>query len=98
MKKLADKISFRLLATRKHLNYDWLKDTLDKEVKPKSFLDNKWVKIIFSISIMLSAVPSIYEDFTYGHQGTWTHYGMALVGILYFIESLLWTLDLWKKN
>ncbi len=32
MKKLADKISFRLLATRKHLNYDWLKDTLYKEV------------------------------------------------------------------
>ena len=98
MKKLADKISFGLLATRKHPDYDWLKDTLEKEVKPKSFLDNKCVKILFSISIMLSAVPSIYEDFTYGHQGTWTHYGMALVGIFYFIESLLWTLDLWKKN
>jgi hypothetical protein len=98
MKKLTDKISFRLLATRKHNDYDWLHDTLKKELKPKSFLDNRWVKILFSISIMLSAVPSIYEDFTYGHQGTWTHYGMALVGILYFIESLLWTLDLWKKN
>ena len=52
MKKLADKISFGLLATRKHPDYDWLKDTLEKEVKPKSFLDNKWVKILFSISII----------------------------------------------
>jgi hypothetical protein len=45
---------------------------------------------------MLSAVPSIYQDFTYGHQGEWTHYGMMVVGILYFIESALWTLDIWK--
>jgi cbb3-type cytochrome oxidase subunit 1 len=47
---------------------------------------------------MGSAIPSIYADFTTGHSGTWTHYGMILTGILYFIESSLWTLDLWKKN
>jgi len=98
IKELTDKISFRLLATRNHEDYDWLEDQMKQVVKPKSFLDNKWVKVIFSLSIMLSAIPSIYQDFTYGHQGTWTHYGMALVGVLYFIESLLWTLDLWKKN
>ena len=98
IKELTDKISFRLLATRKHEDYDWLEDQMRQVVKPKSSLDNKWVKVIFSLSIMLSAIPSIYQDFTYGHQGTWTHYGMALVGILYLIESLLWTLDLWKKN
>ena len=64
----------------------------------KSFLDKKCVKILFSLSIMLSALPSIYQDLTYGHQGTWTHYGMILVGILYFIESVLWTMDIWKGN
>jgi hypothetical protein len=58
----------------------------------------KIIKIIFSISIMVSAIPSIYQDMIYGHQGSWTHYGMVLVGILYFIESTLWTLDLWRKN
>jgi len=47
---------------------------------------------------MGSAIPSIYQDFTTGHSGTWTHYGMAVTGLLYFIESLLWTLDLWKKD
>ena len=62
------------------------------------FLNNKHIKLLFSISIMGSAIPSIYQDLTYGQQGTWTHYGMMLVGILYFIESLLWTLDLWKNN
>ena len=59
---------------------------------------HKYVKLCFSFAILGSAIPSIYQDFTYGHQGTWTHYGMGLVGILYFIESLLWTLDLWKSN
>jgi len=61
-------------------------------------MQNKYVKLLFSISIMGSAIPSIYADFIYGQQGTWTHYGMMLVGILYLIESLLWTMDLWKKE
>ena len=62
----------------------------------KKILNNKWVKLLFSLSIMLSAVPSIYQDFTYGHSGEWTHYGMMVIGLLYFIESLLWVLDIWK--
>jgi len=66
--------------------------------KRKPFTERRWVKIIFSFSIMLSAIPSIYQDLTYGHSGTWTHYGMMMVGLLYFIESLLWTIDLWKNN
>jgi|TARA_R110000744_G_scaffold253328_1_gene368972 hypothetical protein len=101
--KLAEEISFRLLATRNHPEYDWLVNILNKDSSKdkssiKSFLENKYVKLCFSFAILGSAIPSIYQDFTYGHQGTWTHYGMGLVGILYFIESLLWTLDLWKSN
>jgi hypothetical protein len=64
----------------------------------KQFLEHKYTKLLFSFSIMGSAIPSIYADFTTGYSGTWTHYGMILTGILYFIESSLWTLDLWKKN
>jgi len=67
----------------------------------KKFLDNNITKLVFAISIMGSAIPSIYQDLTYGHQGTWTHYGMMLVGILYFIETSLWTLDVikeWKEK
>ena len=61
-------------------------------------MNNKYIKLLFSISIMGSAIPSVYQDFAYGDQGEWTHYGMILVGILYFIESTLWTLDVWKKD
>ena len=33
MKKLADEISFRLLATRDHEDYDWLVETLEIKLK-----------------------------------------------------------------
>jgi hypothetical protein len=63
----------------------------------KKFLSRKIVKGIFSLAIMGSALPEIYQDFTYGHQGEWTHYGMMLVGLLYLVESVLWTLDIWES-
>ena len=59
-------------------------------------MNRKWVKLVFSLAIIGSALPAIYQDFAYGHQGEWVHYGMALVGVLYFIESLLWVLDIWE--
>ena len=62
------------------------------------FLQKPWIKLIFSLSIILSAIPSIYQDLTYGHSGTWTHYGMATVGILYLTESILWIMDLWDEK
>ena len=62
----------------------------------KKLLSGKIVKGIFSVAIMGSAVPEIYQDFAYGHQGEWVHYGMVLVGILYLIESVLWTIDIWE--
>jgi hypothetical protein len=60
-------------------------------------MNKKWIKLIFSITIIGSAIPSIYADFIYGHQGEWTHYGMILVGILYLMESIFWIVDIWKK-
>ena len=34
MKDLADEISFRLLATRQHPDYDWLVELLETKIKP----------------------------------------------------------------
>ena len=73
-------------------------EEVEEKDKMKNLLNSKWTKVLFSISIMGSAIPSIYQDFTYGSSGQWTHYGMMLVGILYLIESVLWTLDLWKPK
>ena len=50
IKKLTDVISFRLLATRKHPDYDWLEETLkefkEEDKKYKKLKMNKFGKII----------------------------------------------------
>ena len=68
-----------------------------KTSKLKKFMNLKGVKLIFSLSIILSALPSIYQDIHAGSSNDWTHYGMALVGILYLIESVLWVMDIWDE-
>ena len=60
-------------------------------------LSRKIIKGLFSLAIIGSALPAIYQDFTDGHQGEWIHYGMIFVGALYFIESILWILDIWEN-
>jgi len=59
-------------------------------------MNNKLVKLIFSITIILASIPSIIQDFEQPVNG-WTHYGLLLVGVSYFLESILWVLDIWKK-
>jgi len=56
IEKIADVISFRLLATRKHPDYDWLKETLkefkeeDKKLKINIFRKiHQWVRRSLSI-------------------------------------------------
>lgn len=60
-------------------------------------LNNKLVKVLFSISIIVSTIPSIITDFNQGVNNGITHYGVLMIGIMYGIESLLWIMDLWKK-
>ena len=62
----------------------------------KKLLDNVWIKVIFSISIIVSSVPSIIQDFSEPVNNGYTHYGLFIVGLMYLLESLLWILDIWK--
>ncbi len=64
----------------------------------KTFLDNFWVKLLFSISIIISSIPSIIQDFTEPVNNGYTHYGLFIVGIMYLLESLLWILDIWNTS
>jgi len=60
-------------------------------------LENKIVKILFSVSIIVSTIPSIIQDLNEGVNNGYTHYGLIMVGIMYGIEGSLWIMDLWKK-
>lgn len=64
----------------------------------KDFMNNVWVKIIFSISIIVSSIPSIIQDFQAPVNNGYTHYGLFIVGIMYLLESTLWILDIWKNS
>lgn len=64
----------------------------------KKLLDNVWTKIIFSISIIVSSIPSIIQDFSEPVNNGYTHYGLFIVGVMYLLESLLWILDIWKTS
>tara|TARA_R100000951_G_scaffold96245_1_gene85470 strand:+ start:62 stop:466 length:405 start_codon:yes stop_codon:yes gene_type:complete len=57
-----------------------------------------WYKIIFSIAIIIAAIPSIVTDIREGFSGNYTHYGTLLVGISYFIESLFWVMEMWIED
>ena len=60
-------------------------------------LENKIVKILFSVSIIVSTIPSIIQDLNEGVNNGYTHYGLIMVGIMYGLEGSLWIMDLWKK-
>lgn len=64
----------------------------------KKLLDNVWIKVVFSISIIVSSVPSIIQDFSEPVNNGYTHYGLFIVGLMYLLESLLWILDIWKTS
>jgi len=61
-------------------------------------MNKPWIKLLFSIAITVSSIPSIYKDFTTGMGDSWTHYGMLLVGVMYFLQSLFWILDLYESK
>ena len=64
----------------------------------KDFMDNIWVKVIFSLSIIISSIPSIIQDFSEPVNNGYTHYGLFIVGVMYLLESLLWIIDIWKNS
>ena len=64
----------------------------------KKILDNTWVKLLFSVSIIVSSVPSIIQDFQDPVNNGYTHYGLFIVGVMYLLESLLWIADIWKTS
>jgi hypothetical protein len=69
-----------------------IKSTLTK------FMDHSVIKAIFSISIIGSALPSIYHDVTTGQGLTWAYFGNVMIGILMLLESWLWTADVVREQ
>jgi len=62
----------------------------------QKLLQNRWTKLLFSLAIMGSAVPDILADFE-SPTGSWTHWGMFLIGLSSLVENVLWIGEIWGE-
>jgi hypothetical protein len=62
----------------------------------KRLLENRWTRLLFSLAIIASAVPDVIADFS-APSGSWTHWGMLLIGLGNLVENVLWIGDVWTE-
>ena len=61
----------------------------------KKVVNNKMTKLIMSILIVASAVPTILQDLETQEVDTFEHYGVMMLGLFYLFQALIDLLELW---
>lgn len=61
----------------------------------KNLLKSKYTKILLSLGIFLSAVPTIISDFTNNDSNGFEHYGLMMVGLVFLLQSFKDFSDIW---
>jgi len=61
----------------------------------KKVVNNKMTKLIMSILIVASAVPTILQDLEAQEVDTFEHYGVMTLGLFYLFQALVDLLELW---
>ena len=97
IKKLADRISFRLLATNNHPDYDWLVETLkDKKKEPNSF--KRFITFFLIWYSQQMAIPFWIIGHVHLHFATWHDaYEYSLSIFLHLMVAVGFWID-WKQN
>ena len=97
IKKLADLISFRLLATNKHPDYDWLVKTLkDKKKEPNSF--KRFITFFLIWYSQQMAIPFWVIGHVHLHFATYHDlYEYSLSIFLHIMVGVGFWID-WKQN
>ena len=97
IKKLADRISFRLLATNNHPDYDWLVETLkDKKKEPNSF--KRFITFFLIWYSQQMAIPFWIIGHVHLHFASWHdayEYGLSI--FLHLMVAIGFWID-WKQN
>ena len=97
IKKLADDISFRLLATKKHSDYDWLVTKLDNKEKPNSSF-KKFIKFFLIWYSQQMAIPFWVIGHVHLHFATYHDlYEYSLSTFLHLMVAVGFWMD-WKQN
>lgn len=64
----------------------------------KKLVNNKFTKLVMSILVVASAVPTIMQDLDDKKVDTFEHYGVMLLGFFYFFQALIDLSQLWLDD
>lgn len=61
----------------------------------KKIVNNKITKIVMSILVVASSIPTILQDLEDNQVDTFEHYGVMLLGLFYLFQALIDLSEMW---
>jgi len=61
----------------------------------KKIVNNKITKIVMSILVVASSIPTILQDLEDNQVDTFEHYGVMLLGLFYLFQVLIDLSEMW---
>lgn len=61
----------------------------------KKILNNKITKVVMSILVVASSIPTIIQDLEDKQVNTFDHYGVMLLGLFYLFQTLIDISEMW---
>jgi|LakMenE01Jun11ns_1017448.scaffolds.fasta_scaffold5373644_1 hypothetical protein len=61
----------------------------------KKIVNNKITKVVMSILVVASSIPTIIQDLEDKQVNTFDHYGVMLLGLFYLFQTLIDISEMW---
>lgn len=61
----------------------------------KKIVNNKISKVVMSILVVASSIPTIIQDLEDKQVDTFDHYGVMLLGLFYLFQTLIDISEMW---
>lgn len=62
----------------------------------KKILDSKYMKILLSLGILFSAIPTLISDLNNNDINGYEHYGLILIGLIFLVQAIKDINDVWE--
>lgn len=61
----------------------------------KKIVNNKVTKIVMSILVVASSIPTVIQDLEDKQVDTFEHYGVMLLGLFYLFQAIIDLTEMW---
>ncbi len=61
----------------------------------KKIVNNKVTKIVMSILVVASSIPTVIQDLEDKQVDTFEHYGVMLLGLFYLFQAIIDLSEMW---